>query len=107
MVESLDKSESKRSAKKENAEILAAMKDLIKLDQKGLFTDAKGVGLDKPPHKREDWDAVDDSILARFDLICKMGRGNYGTVWRAIDKSNRSKVAIKKINDAFANIVDA
>ena len=36
-----------------------------------------------------------------------MGRGNYGTVWKAIDKRNRERVAIKKINNAFANKIDA
>ena len=36
-----------------------------------------------------------------------MGRGNYGTVWKAIDKRDRSRVAIKKINNAFANMTDA
>ena len=45
---------------------------------------------------------MDDGILGKYDLICKMGRGNYGTVWRAIDKSNRERLAIKKINGAFA-----
>jgi mitogen-activated protein kinase 15 len=63
--------------------------------------------LDKPLNKRSSWDLVDDGILGKFDLICKMGRGNYGTVWRAIDKSNRERVAIKKINGAFANLIDA
>lgn len=36
-----------------------------------------------------------------------MGRGNYGTVWRAVDKQNRERIAIKKINGAFQNIIDA
>lgn len=36
-----------------------------------------------------------------------MGRGNYGTVWRAVDKRNRQRIAIKKINGAFQNIIDA
>jgi len=36
-----------------------------------------------------------------------MGRGNYGTVWKAIDKTNRDRLAIKKINNAFANKIDA
>jgi mitogen-activated protein kinase 15 len=36
-----------------------------------------------------------------------MGRGNYGTVYKAIDKRDRSRVAIKKINNAFANMIDA
>ena len=36
-----------------------------------------------------------------------MGRGNYGTVWKAVDKRNRDRIAIKKINNAFANKIDA
>lgn len=36
-----------------------------------------------------------------------MGRGNYGTVWKAINKLNRDRVAIKKINNAFVNKIDA
>lgn len=36
-----------------------------------------------------------------------MGRGNYATVWKAIDKRDRSRVAVKKINNAFANMTDA
>ena len=63
--------------------------------------------LDKPLHKRLSWDAVDPAILSKFDLMCKMGRGNYGTVWRAVDKRNRQRVAIKKINGAFSNLIDA
>ena len=31
----------------------------------------------------------------------------YGIVWRAIDKKDRSVVAIKKIFDAFQNATDA
>lgn len=36
-----------------------------------------------------------------------MGKGNYGTVWKAINKLNRERVAIKKINNAFVNKIDA
>ena len=63
--------------------------------------------LDQPLHKRIKWDAVDEKILLKFDLIQKMGRGDYGTVWKAIDKRDRSRVAIKKINNAFHNMIDA
>ena len=50
---------------------------------------------------------MDERILGKYDLIMKMGRGNYGMVWKAIDKRNRGKVAIKKINNAFASVIDA
>jgi mitogen-activated protein kinase 15 len=36
-----------------------------------------------------------------------MGKGNYGTVWKAINKTNRDRIAIKKIQNAFVNIIDA
>ena len=40
-------------------------------------------------------------------MIQKMGKGNYGTVWKAVDKRNRERVAVKKIFNAFANKIDA
>ncbi len=57
--------------------------------------------------KKEDWDRIDEAIQAKYEMIQKMGRGNYGTVWKAIDKTNRDRIAIKKINNAFANKIDA
>ena len=36
-----------------------------------------------------------------------MGGGNYGTVSKAVKKRNRERIAIKKINNAFANKIDA
>ena len=61
----------------------------------------------KPLNDRIRWEAVDEQVLLKFELIQKMGRGNYGTVWKAIDKRDRSRVAIKKINSAFHNMIDA
>ncbi len=46
-------------------------------------------------------------MQAKFELVQKMGKGTYGTVWKAIDRSDRGRVAIKKINNAFANTIDA
>ena len=63
--------------------------------------------LGKPMNQRFKWEAVDDQVILKFELIQKMGRGNYGTVYKAIDKRDRSRVAIKKINNAFANMIDA
>jgi len=40
-------------------------------------------------------------------MVQKMGKGNYGTVWKAINKMNRDRIAIKKINNAFFNKIDA
>jgi mitogen-activated protein kinase 15 len=40
-------------------------------------------------------------------MVQKMGKGNYGTVWKAVNKVNRDRIAIKKINNAFVNKIDA
>jgi hypothetical protein len=45
----------------------------------------------------EDWDKIDENIHAKFEMVQKMGKGNYGTVWKAINKLNRERIAIKKI----------
>ena len=63
--------------------------------------------LELPLHKRIKWDNIDDKVSLKFELIQKMGRGNYGTVWKAIDKRDRSRIAIKKINSVFHNMIDA
>ena len=63
--------------------------------------------MSKPLNQRIRWDSVDEIITNRFELVQKMGRGNYGTVWKAIDKRDRSRVGIKKINDAFNTLTDA
>ena len=76
-------------------------KEMIMIDQK--IDDHQDFVKDS----KKKWEAVDEKILTKYDLIMKMGRGNYGMVWKAIDKRNRAKVAIKKINNAFGSIVDA
>jgi mitogen-activated protein kinase 15 len=57
--------------------------------------------------KEHDWDKVDERIQAKYEMVQKMGKGNYGTVWKAINKTNRDRIAIKKINNAFINKIDA
>ena len=54
-----------------------------------------------------DWDRIDEMVQAKYELVQKMGKGNYGTVWKAINKINRERIAIKKINNAFVNKIDA
>jgi len=58
-------------------------------------------------HKKSDLNLICPDVEAKYEMIQKMGRGNYGTVWKAIDKRNRERIAIKKINNAFANKIDA
>jgi mitogen-activated protein kinase 15 len=45
--------------------------------------------------------------LIKYETISKIGKGAYGIVWKAFDKQNQKKVAIKKIFDAFGNETDA
>ncbi len=52
-------------------------------------------------------DYIEPRMIAKYELICQVGKGSYGVVWRAIEKKNREVVAIKKIYDAFANEIDA
>lgn len=42
-----------------------------------------------------------------FNSFQRLGRGAYGIVWRATDKSTGKSVAVKKIFDAFRNETDA
>lgn len=50
---------------------------------------------------------IDKRVLRKYEIREKLGKGAYGIVWRAIDKKDRSVVAIKKIFDAFQNATDA
>lgn len=45
-------------------------------------------------------------VPARLELIKKVGSGAYGTVASFLDKSTNEKVAVKKITDAFHDLVD-
>lgn len=46
-------------------------------------------------------------IDAKYEPIKPIGRGAYGVVCSAKDKTNDRKVAIKKITDAFEDLIDA
>jgi len=46
-------------------------------------------------------------IDAKYEPIKPIGRGAYGVVCSARDKTNERKVAIKKITDAFEDLIDA
>ena len=46
-------------------------------------------------------------MLRKYDVVQKLGKGAYGIVWKATDKKTQSKVALKKIFDAFQNATDA
>ncbi|SJK86571.1 Extracellular signal-regulated kinase 2 [Babesia microti strain RI] len=51
--------------------------------------------------------SIEDHILKRFKILNKLGKGAYGIVWKAIDKTTGETVALKKIFDAFRNSTDS
>jgi hypothetical protein len=44
---------------------------------------------------------IDKAIIRKFDLLNKLGKGAYGIVWKAIDRTTQKTVALKKCFDAF------
>eukprot|EP00403_Amphidinium_massartii_P020541 CAMPEP_0178401356 /NCGR_PEP_ID=MMETSP0689_2-20121128/16260_1 /TAXON_ID=160604 /ORGANISM="Amphidinium massartii, Strain CS-259" /LENGTH=482 /DNA_ID=CAMNT_0020022175 /DNA_START=96 /DNA_END=1544 /DNA_ORIENTATION=- len=50
---------------------------------------------------------IDRTVLRKYEIVSKLGRGAYGIVWKAIDKKTREVVALKKCFDAFQNATDA
>jgi mitogen-activated protein kinase 15 len=52
-------------------------------------------------------DEIDRSVVRKYDILQKLGKGAYGIVWRATDKKTKDVVALKKIFDAFQNSTDA
>ena len=45
-------------------------------------------------------------ILDKYEPIKVLGSGSYGKVIEAIDKTTKKKVAIKKINELFVDLID-
>ena len=45
-------------------------------------------------------------ILDKYDPVKVLGAGSYGKVIEAIDKTTKKKVAIKKVNELFVDLVD-
>ena len=50
---------------------------------------------------------VEAHIYKKFEIVQKLGKGAYGIVWKAIEKSNKRLVALKKVFEAFHNTTDA
>jgi len=50
---------------------------------------------------------IDKSVLKKYEVAQKLGKGAYGIVWRAKEKKSQETVALKKIFDAFQNDTDA
>lgn len=50
---------------------------------------------------------VEAHIYKKFEIVQKLGKGAYGIVWKAIEKSTKRLVALKKVFEAFHNATDA
>uniref|UniRef100_A0AAY4C9V0 Mitogen-activated protein kinase 15 n=1 Tax=Denticeps clupeoides TaxID=299321 RepID=A0AAY4C9V0_9TELE len=50
---------------------------------------------------------VEDHISLRYEIKRRLGKGAYGIVWKAVDRTTGETVAVKKIFDAFRNKTDA
>uniref|UniRef100_A0A8C9WGR8 Mitogen-activated protein kinase 15 n=1 Tax=Scleropages formosus TaxID=113540 RepID=A0A8C9WGR8_SCLFO len=50
---------------------------------------------------------VEEHISQKYEIKRRLGKGAYGIVWKAIDRTTGDVVAVKKIFDAFRNRTDA
>jgi len=50
---------------------------------------------------------IDAHILAKYEVLQKLGKGAYGIVWKVRDKETNEIFALKKIFGAFQNATDA
>lgn len=50
---------------------------------------------------------IEPHVLARYDVIKKIGSGAYGIVWKVEEKTTKKVFALKKIFDAFQHSTDA
>lgn len=57
--------------------------------------------------EKEDIESLPQSILRRYNIIQKIGKGAYGIVWRVLDKETQEVVALKKVFGAFKNVTDS
>ena len=46
-------------------------------------------------------------ILDKYEPVKVLGAGSYGKVIEAIDKTTKKKVAIKKVNELFVDLIDS
>lgn len=51
--------------------------------------------------------SIEPHILAKFNILKKIGSGAYGHVWKVEDKLSKKIYALKKIFDAFQHATDA
>ncbi|KAL4629757.1 mitogen-activated protein kinase 15 isoform X1 [Arapaima gigas] len=50
---------------------------------------------------------VEEHISQKYEIKRRLGKGAYGIVWKAVDRTTGDVVAVKKIFDAFRNRTDA
>lgn len=50
---------------------------------------------------------IDAHVTRKYEVGQRVGKGAYGIVWKAVDKTSGKTVALKKIFDAFQNSTDA
>jgi len=50
---------------------------------------------------------IDAHIIAKYEVLQKLGKGAYGIVWKVRDKETNEIFALKKIFGAFQNATDA
>jgi mitogen-activated protein kinase 15 len=51
--------------------------------------------------------ALDASVAEAYAIESVLGKGSFGTVWSAVDRSDASAVALKRIEHAFGSVADA
>jgi mitogen-activated protein kinase 15 len=52
-------------------------------------------------------ETVDDTVLRKYQVTKRLGKGSYGIVWKARDRETNETVAIKKCFDCFQNATDS
>lgn len=57
--------------------------------------------------EKEVIESIPHSILRRYNIIQKIGKGSYGVVWRVLDKETQEVYALKKVFGAFNNVTDS
>ena len=59
------------------------------------------------PKKKYEIAGTEFIVDSKYDIIKQIGSGAYGVVVSAIDRTNNKKYAIKKVVNAFDDLIDA
>ena len=87
-------------------------KDISKSSEKVIASKPKPVKIEKPekiPKNKHSFIVAGTTFCVdeRYELIKQIGLGAYGVVCSCYDKKTNMKVAIKKVPNAFDDLVDA